>query len=293
MPFHLDVKPSGHYIDTDLKEFSKALENLINVACQVNRVEIHNLKFKLGRLYDFSTPLTMDILIKNRIPIFDAIIYLSLSSNEKELVRWEVDENRPSYDEGQITFSCLFIYFMLMTRNKAFPDRSETIPNFLMKFMHKPMNIDEIKRCLSENNLNMFNHLWIKGVEIKKLSSAIKNRFKQGIAGMRLFSAIHDNEPDLVVDSNTRVLLDRINELVESGPYWEMHTMFQTNYLSSQAINANLNNLLLEIYSDGKLKELVNNRSIFKYPVYSARALQYKTWGDAFFSEYKTKVVFD
>lgn len=293
MPFTLSLIPSGNYIDNTLKGFGESLELLINVASQVNKLEVTNLKFVCGRRFEEEDVVDIKMIISHKIPYLDALIYISLSEENKKLVHWEVDDSRQEYTEAQITYSALFIYFMLVTRNKAIPERGENIPLFLTKFMSSHMTIEDIKKCLSENNLNLFNHEWIKDVRITNLSSAIKNRFKQGIAGMRLFTAIRDNEPNKNIDSNLKNLVSRIRELLQSGPFWEMHTLFQTPYLSSQSISANLNNLLLDLYTHEKLKEMEENNTIFKYPIFNPRAVQYKTWGDSFFSEYKTKIQFD
>jgi hypothetical protein len=293
MPFDLHFAPTGLYIDSALNSCSEALVNLINIASQVNVIEFKNLRFKCGKLFDLKSPITLGIIIQCRIPLFDLIVYSNLSDECKSKVVWEIDESRPHFIESQIAFSSLFIYFMLMTRNKALPDRNENIPAFLTKFMSTPMTIDDIKRCLSENNLNLFQHKWIQKINVNVLTPSLKNRLKQGIAGMRLFSIIRDNESDKPIDANLINLVNKIRQLVNDGPFWEMHTLFQSTNLSSASINSNLNNLILEIYSIEKLELLVKNRSLFKLPVFNPRALSYRTWGISFFSEFKSRINFD
>lgn len=293
MSTSLNLQPLGVYIDNSLKDFCESLVPLINIACQINNIELSSLKFSCGKQFDINSQISMNLIINNKIPIFDMIIYLNLSTENKAKVKWVVVDNRKSYNETQINFSCLFIYFMVMTRNKAFPDKNELIPNFLMKFMHIPMTIDDIKNCLSENNLNNFQHTWIKHISIKNLSPAIKNRFRQGIAGMRLMSLISNNDYDKVIDTNLKNLIGKIKHLVENGPYWQMHTLFQTPFLTSQSINSNLQNMILEIFSEDKIKGFINSKLLFKYPVYNSRYSNYKIWSDSFFSQYEDKIDFD
>jgi hypothetical protein len=293
MSFSLNFMSTSHYIDTSLKAYTEGLLSLINTASQLNTIDIKTLKFQCGKLFDLNSEVNLHTIINNRIPVFDLIIYMNLSDESKKKVSWIVDDSRPSFSESQIAFSSLFIYFMLMTRNKAFPERNENIPNYLAKFMTIPMTTSDIKRCLSENNLNLFQHDWIKNIKINLLSISLKNRLKQGIAGMRLFTIIRDHEPDKNVNSNISSLISRLKILVNEGPYWEMHTLFQSTFLSSSSINANLNNLILEIYTPEKIKELVENRSLYKYPVFNPRALSYRTWSDNFFNEFKSKINFE
>jgi hypothetical protein len=282
----------GTYVDAVLEKFGETLVGLINIASQVNKIEINNLIFKSGTLFDQKAKLTLKDLINHRIPIFDYLIYKSLSEDPTTKITWVVDTTRKNYTESQISFSVLFIYFMLVTRNKAIPEGQESIPNFLMKFMLTPMTIDDIKNCLSYNDLNQFQHNWIKEVDISRLSSAIKNRFKQGIAGMRLFAVFRDNEVDRDIDANTENLVKRVKKLATEGPFWEMHNLFQLNELSSISINANLTNLLLDCFSEEKIKLLLKEKSIFKYPVYNNRALSYKTWSDSFFNLFIDRLKF-
>jgi hypothetical protein len=283
----------GYYVDNSIKTYTESLISLINIASQSNSVEISTLIFSSGKAFDLKSPINMKLIVNNRIPIFDLILYFNLSDEAKKKIEWKVDESRIAYTEAQINFSVLFIYFMLMTRNKAFPERNEKIPNFLTRFMTTPMTIDDIKRCLSSNNLNFFNHKWIKNIEVNLLVPSIKNRLKQGIAGMRLFTIISDNEPDKEIDSNLRNLINMIKKLVHNGPFWEMHTLFQSTLLSSSSISSNLNNLLLDLYSKEKLNNLIESRSLYKMPIYNQRYSSYKTWGESFFNEFKSKLNFD
>jgi hypothetical protein len=182
-----DFTLSGIYIDTTISLFGESLLSLINIAGQINQVEVSTLVFKCGKTFNPSSLINLKLIVENRIPLFDLIIYRSLSSEAKSKVVWIVDDNRSLYNESQISFSSLFIYFMIVTRNKAIPEKNESIPNFLSKFMTIPMTIEEISNCLSENNLNLFRHTWVKSIKVSLLSQPIINRFKQGIAGMRIF----------------------------------------------------------------------------------------------------------
>lgn len=286
-PFNL----SGDFVATDLKEFGNLLINLINVSSQTNQIELSDLRFSAGKMFDVNRLLTFDEILENRIPIIDYLIYLKLSNDQKQKVRWELNIARPAYTQSQVAYSVLCLYVMVVTRNKAMPDNNESIPMFLSKFMKLPMKLEEICDCLSNNDLNLFTHSWVKEIPVKSLSIALQNRFRQGIAGMRLFSIFRDYTPDMEIDESTKVTVDRIKDLVNGGPYWEMHTLFQPIELSSMSINSSLNNLMLVCYTDKKLSEMKHNKSIYRYPKYTAKGEQYKNWDMNFFSYFKSKVI--
>jgi hypothetical protein len=69
-----------------------------------------------------------------------------------------------------------------------------------------------------------------------------------------------------------------------------MHSLFQPNELIGLSINSNLNNLILESFSSEKINLFIKNKSLYKYPSFNSRAVQYLTWDDSFFSLFKTKV---
>lgn len=290
---NLSLEPSGDYISTDLKMFGENLIKLINVASEPNIVELQSLKFVSGKAFNANSVINMSTIITCKIPIFDLFIYNNLSEENKRKVRWTVDDNRIEYSENEISYSLLFIYFMVITRNKVMLDRGEAIPSFITRFSKIPMTASSIYNCLSENNLNLFKHTWVKSVDLNLICQPLRNRFKQGIAGMRLFNVLRDNAPDMQIDSSTELLYQKIKDLASEGPFWEMHSLFQSTLLSSYSIAGNLSNLILELYSDSMIKKLVENKILFKYPVFNPRHMNYKNWDNKFFDEFKTKMIID
>jgi hypothetical protein len=284
---------SGIYINTELNQFGESLLELINIASQLNRVELRNLKFITGVAVDVKMDMSLKDLVKYKIPFFDYFVFMNLPDDLRKKIIWNVDTSRHMYSESQIAFSVLYVYFMVITRNKASLSQDEKIPAFLMKFMTNPMSIDDIKDCLSLNDLNLFTHNWVKDIKTKNLSIPLKNRFKQGIAGMRLFSIFRDYEPDKSMDASITLSFESVRSLSINGPFWEMHNLFQGNELASMSINANLQNLILDSYKDETIQLMVKHKSLFKYPIYNNRHLTYKTWGASFVSLFKTKLVLD
>jgi hypothetical protein len=152
------------------------------------------------------------------------------------------------------------------------------------------MTVDEVKSILSNNDLNLFNHHWVKSIEIDNLSIALKNRLKKGISGMRLFSIFKDYPISNKINEKMKLLCTNIKKLAIEGPYWEMHNLFQPEELSVISINANLLNLILVCYDEETIKLMVNNRSLFRYPTYNQRAVQFEMWNDDFFNLFKSKL---
>jgi hypothetical protein len=281
---------TGTYIDTNLKDFGQSVINLINVSSQVTIVEIKALKFKSGTLLPNYINLSLKDIIINKVPIIDYFIYNSLDENMKKHVHWTQDSSRKMATETQVGYAILFIYFMVMTRNKAMIKDDEEIPEFLIRFMKIKMTVDEVKSILSNNDLNLFNHHWVKSIEIDNLSIALKNRLKKGISGMRLFSIFKDYPISNKINEKMKLLCTNIKKLAIEGPYWEMHNLFQPEELSVISINANLLNLILVCYDEETIKLMVNNRSLFRYPTYNQRAVQFEMWNDDFFNLFKSKL---
>lgn len=284
---------TGSYVDTNLKDFGQSLINLINISSQVSSVELKTLKFKTGVLLQNYNDLSMKQIISNKIPIFDYLIYNSLDKQIQKEINWIQDSSRKLYTETQISYSVLFVYFMVVTRNKAMIGINENIPEFLIRFMKVKMNAEEIANVISTNDLNLFSHFWVKDIDIKSLSVALKNRLKKGISGMRLFSIFKDYQISSKTSEKNKLICEKLKKLAVNGPFWEMHNLFQPESLSSLSLNANLLNLILLCYDDETIKTMVSNRSLFKYPLYNSRAHQYENWDDTFFLSFTTKVFND
>jgi hypothetical protein len=284
---------SGVYVNTELNQFGESMLDLINIASQLNKVELKSLKFISGIAFDPNAELKLKDIIRYKIPIFDYFIFINLPPEFKSRINWTVNTNRSAFNESQVSFSVLYIYFMVMTRNKFTLSENEKIPAFLMRFMVTAMSLEDIRNCLSENDLNVFSHTWIKSIKVNLLSMPLKNRFKQGIAGMRLFSIFRDYEPNKVIDASIRNCYHHVKKIATEGPYWEMHNLFQGNELASMSINANLQNLLLDCYDDDMITSMIKQKALFKYPIYNSRHVLYRSWGESFSSLYKLKLIFD
>jgi hypothetical protein len=292
MSVEYSFAPMGYYIATDLRTYTESLVELVNLSSQSNKVELASLIFCSQKPFDVKN-VNLKVIIDCGIPIFDFIIYLNLSTEDKAKIIWKVNDKRRSYTESQISYSIMTLYFMLVTRNKTLPEKGEQLPIFLTKFMKNVITMDEIRDCLSLNNLNLFNHVWIKNVDISILSDPFKNRFKRGIAGMRLWTVIAENEPDKELNANMKKLISDIKLLVSNGPYWEMHTIFQSPKLASYSINACLQNIILEVFSDEKIDNFVESKMLFKKPIYNIRTQSYKGWDKDFYGEFKSKLIFN
>jgi hypothetical protein len=292
MPQQLRFSPIGIYISTDLNLYGEALLDLINVASQLKKVEFGTLKFTCRSSFDKSKLLTFKQILDYRIPIFDYVIFLNLTEEEREKVNWIVNKENLPYLESTVCFSVLYTYFMVLTRNKFNLNENEKIPSFLMKFMTVPMSIEDIKSCLSSNDLNLFNHNWIKSIDISTLSIALKNRIRQGIAGMRLFSIFRDYIPDKTLNSNLKDIHEIVSRVAKSGPYWEMHTLFQPLALSSISLNSNLNNLIIDCFSEEQIDIMIKQKSLYRKPIYNERTKAYLKWDSSFENLFVEKLHF-
>lgn len=122
----------------------------------------------------------------------------------------------------------LYIYFMVMTRNKIDFDKNERKPLFLQRFFSSGMSYKEIIKIITYNDISKFNHKWISVVDVGKLPESVMNRFKNGTAvEMGLFSIFRDYKPDIELNDYQQYLYDNLSQLRFYRPYYEMHILFQ------------------------------------------------------------------
>lgn len=291
-----------------IENMGNALQNLITNSCHQNTEFLSDLKFRHGKIragtednpVNFNrtllNKLSLELILDYQICIYDLMIYLQLSDEEKELVTW-VHDNKLRFTESQLMSSLFIDYFMIYCRNKHLPDPNEDYPNFITTAFGKAiLKREEVQNILTSNDLNKMDKTWIKELEMKNFPDVVKSRLIKSISGCRLFNVICKFEPDIPnwdKDDQSKLLVESIRELVSRGPYWEFHSEFQPLSLKSIPINANISNLLLDIYTPGALSHIKEIGALYSMPKRSKHAQEYRKWSKEFFNQYATRIVFD
>lgn len=82
------------------------------------------------------------------------------------------------------------VYYLLMIGEKMYIDDNEPIQKFLINFINFNYDLNKVKSCITNNDLNMIKHHWIREISVNKLGNAMISRFKMGIAGSRYLNIL-------------------------------------------------------------------------------------------------------
>lgn len=289
----VEFLPLGSYVSTELKNIGSAIQKLINIAAEVDKIEIKEMVFKSKAHFDPDKVSTVSDLVQYGIPLLDFLFYRNLTPEIKKEIVWEVDDTALEFTETKLSAALMSVYFMNMTRGKTYLDESsENLPLFLEKILAIDSNIYlRFTRILSNNNLDRFNHLWIKEITVAHLPKVLRARLLKGISGSRLFSIFRDYKPDLLTPETEQLYL-KLRDLALRGPFYEFHHLYQGDKLEKMSISRNLSSLIGLIYSEQMIQVMKKNKSLFKEVVYNDKYQSFLLWDDDnFFSQFKTPLI--
>lgn len=230
-------------------------------------------------------------LIKSNMPIFDYFILIKYRDKFKENgnVEFILNDDVPTkFNESDYGKAILCAYYLMITRNKLIVEQDEKLPMFLVKFLNVSPEYN-YKKYLTNNNINIIPKNWIRNIKFDNLGNSMLNRFKLGIAGSRFFN-IFKLYPWIPRTDELETVCNIIKMIATDGPFWEQHPEFLPEVLRGISIAKNLQNLILEVYDDKDIKNMVKNRHLFKYPVKTLGSVEYKTWTSEFGSLFKNKL---
>lgn len=288
------IKLGGHFFDIDMRNFGIMISKAIIQSSCTNLVNLDDLviKLKIGNEENLNKISTLEDAYNVGFSIFDYYFYRYFKDMGKEVkIIYVEDKNLGTFTEYMKDLTVC--YFLLMTRGKILLSENEVMPKFITDFCNYKKSSKELLASLSDNDITKLNHSWIKEIDIMKLSRPFMQRLSSGIAGARLFNIFKSFTPkELNVLSPE---LGRVYSVVRNislrGPFYEMHPFFMPLNLSNLSVSKNLLNLILDIYTKDEVEALVNNRSLFDFPKYDSRYIQYLTWDSKTFQGFTNPVV--
>jgi hypothetical protein len=278
-------------ITVELSRFTEYFNDLITTGSQRFRLERGELKI-YAPITDGVVDDSFTALLRSGTPFFDAIIYLSLPGEKRSLIKNPNEANaeivaRMTYIN--VAKALYLIYFLLLTRGNVGDERMTTvsaggrgsqIPAFLSKVMDFDNTIGYYRTILASFSLTKIPPDWVKFVRIAGLGTETRQRLTLQIAGHRLFKPFLYIEPLGVKAPQYRTQIAAIKEFINKGATWDVFTPTRSAELAQRLgpLNANLGNLMLEVYTEGQLNEMVENQLIAVLPRFKYGFANYKTY---------------
>lgn len=270
-----------------------ALQEFIQIGSQKGQISKDDLEI----IYREGTNITSfrDVAdaIKHGTRLFDALAYFSLPAAERpepEHRPLGPEESDPSpLDIGRAIF---YVYFYILIRGHAPTDEDGTdqnpVPNFLKSVMGLEDSPDHYSECVASFDLNLLDHHWVKYIQINNLGIQAQNRLALGLAGYRLPGVLtlfqfRDDAPVEAIRAATAV-----RNFVNRGAVWDCHSVTRTAAFLDviKNFNANVTNVILEVYTAEQIAQLRRRRVLPVDLVHNERFTQWQQWTDATFDQF-------
>lgn len=223
--------------------------------------------------------------------LFDALCYFSipeLQRPEVEIEALDANDEDPSLES--ISKSVFYVYMYILIRGRApiAEDDADNAP--VPKFLTAVMGLNDKPTSYANNiasfNLNQMDHTWIKHVTITVLSQKAQNRLALGMAGYRLPAALTIYPFRESASKEAKVAATAIKNFVNKGAVWDCHAVTRTPAFLDvvKNFNANINNLIMEVYTEQQINTLLTNKVLAIKPVENPRFTNWRNWTEETFS---------
>jgi len=223
--------------------------------------------------------------IQNGTKFFDACLYLSLPSDQRPAIRAIADNERPTTKEyGQIGEAIFVIYFYLLTRARVpartGEDANHPVPRFLTNVLSLTRGIPYYLSLIAGFDIAKMDHKWIKAINMSTLGDEFRNRAGLGVAGYRMLGPFKAYTPKANISAGLTAAINVAKQIATAPPDWNVHPLTRNPTLLSNLgnLNKNLGNLILDVFTDEQIREMIASKMIFAKPTREPTHIQYRTW---------------
>jgi hypothetical protein len=263
-------------VTLDLADVSTVFKRVIIEASDQMTVPLDQIQFLANEEFNVSDISSMSDLVRLGISMFDYVLFLALLNAGKQ-VHWTIAPEINTYRIGDYGVALFYSWFMLLTRGKIHLDEGEIIPKFLRSRMGN-LNVNNIVEILSRNDMSKMNHRWVFDYDIDGIASDVINRLKKGIAGHRLLNCFISYEWREDISEDKKQVCLELRRKAMNGPYRSLHPLGMSQANMNLAFNRNLNNFMIEVFSDAEMDRMLKNKAIHKKLVKDSSVIAYKRW---------------
>lgn len=277
--------PDFKVIDIDPSIVAKVLQGYLERGSKLTGVSLDDIKTAIVKRIDDPKKATLNDLLLAGMKIFDAIVWLTAgrpASHPLTVDSAMTDKDIPSLHE--VARALFYNYFFILTQAR-YPVRASTgdapkIPNFLKTIMGMAESQDHYVNLICSFEPEKFDKSWVKHVNFRGFGQEAVSRFGLGVAGYRLFGPFKLYTPK---DDYPGYLKDAVifaTKIATSAPTWDIHPATRDPSVLTKRgnLNKNLSNLILEVFTDEQIDEMVTTKVLFKKPEKEAGSRNYLQW---------------
>lgn len=289
MPFTADVRTTGvpdfGLIHIDPQQTALAFQTYLDTASKLTGVSLDNINRSVITQPADVRNVTLVDLLKIGMKLFDAIVWLTAgrpASHPLEIDPGMKKDDIPTmHDIARSVFYCYF-FLIVQARYPAAPgiDNPPKVPNFLVTIMgmNKPQGHYVETICSFEPE--KFDPAWAKEVSFRNFGRETLSRFGLGVAGYRLFTPFGVYDHKQGISQNLINAFTFARTVARSDNTWSLHPLTRDpNVLTVRGnLNKNLGNLILEVFTDEQIDEMVRSKMLYARPQHEPTQKNYMTW---------------
>jgi len=216
---------------------------------------------------------------------FDVLIYMAMNPRDRPEVT-EISEAQlePPVSYGDVARALFVQYFFVLTRGRASQATGTNLGTDLPKFLHTVLNCTESPKTyhdrISSFDMHKLGYEWVRHVPFNNIAREANSRFGLGVAGYRMLSPFKLLRPRTGLTPALTSAYNLAHSMAIAPATWDIHPATRSNAILQTygPLNANLGNLMLEVFEEANLRDLVTRRVIFAMPTRDPSATQYQTW---------------
>lgn len=257
----------------DLNAIHAMMGEMIENSIRENVITLQEVKayLKTGK------PRTFENFIRAGTPAVEAAI--AVSNKDVTVTEGEEEESRIEFARRSTEFAFLCV---LMTGSVPLPTAT-MIPAFLVTGLGLEVTkIGSYRDSFTKITAVYSDCSWVMSVDLKKLGPKAKNRMSLGMPGMRSVSAVACTKPKADASPEALACREWIIANLDGVMAWDLHPATRSADVISQlgSLNANVGQLMLELYTRQQLDMMVTTKMIFKIPVENSKHQKWRRYAN-------------
>lgn len=277
--------PDFKVVDIDANEVAKALQGYLERGSRLTGVAIEDISTAVSSQPSGGNKATLTQLLEVGMKLFDAIVWITAGRPAAKPL--QVD---PTFTKDQIPSlhevarATFYVYFFLLTQAR-YPAGSgiaekPRVPNFLKQILGMDKDQTHYVDLLCSFTPQKFDPAWVKYVNFRGFGQEALSRFGLGVAGYRYFGPFKMYQVKSGLPDNLSNAVAFATTIATKPPTWEIHPSTRNPEILTRRgnLNKNLGNLILEVFTDEQIDEMVKSRILFARPVHEPTCKNYQQW---------------
>jgi len=272
-------------IDIDPVEIAKSLQNFVSRGSKLTGVSLDDINLGVLSMPADPKKVLLSDLLSAGMKLFDAMVWLTAGRPTSHPLVVDLSLTAATVPSmHSIARSVFYVYFFLLTQARYPAVRNEASPpkvaNFLTQILGMTRPQYEYVEEICSFTPQKFDPAWVRNVQFQNLGQETLSRFGLGVAGYRLFGPFKTHRPTKDVPAELKNAYEFACLLSKSSATWDIHPVTRNPSVLTKRgnLNKNLGNLILEIFSNEQIDEMVACKILFKKPEKEPNYRDYLTW---------------